>query len=85
MKEFTYVITDALGLHARPAGLLSKLALSFGSDIKITAREKTVDAKRIMGVMSLGAKKDDEIKITCSGDDEEAAAQALQTFVAEHL
>lgn len=85
MTEFTYVITDALGLHARPAGQLAKLALTFKSDIKLTARDKTVDAKRIMGVMSLGAKKDDEMKITCEGADEAEAAAQLEAFVKEHL
>ena len=51
MKEFTYTITDAQGIHARPAGQLVKLAAGMGCNITITKDGRTVDAKRIMGVM----------------------------------
>ena len=85
MKEFSYVIKDELGLHARPAGQLAKKAMEFKSDIKLTVRGKTVDAKRIMGVMTLGAKNADELTITCSGADEDAAIEALTKFVTENL
>lgn len=57
MTEFKYVITDELGIHARPAGMLVKEAKKFASTIKLATAAKTVDAKGIMGVMSLGAKK----------------------------
>ena len=56
MKEFKYVITDEMGIHARPAGLLVKAVKGFGSSVKMTKGAKTVDCKGIMGVMSLGAK-----------------------------
>lgn len=46
---------------------------------------KSADAKRIFGVMSLGAKKGDEIFMTAEGADEETAAQALETFLKENL
>ena len=85
MKEFKYVITDPLGLHARPAGQLAKVALGFSCDIKVGTPAKTVDAKRIMGVMQLGAKQGNELTILCEGADEDAAAAALQAFVTENL
>lgn len=85
MKEFNYTITDALGLHARPAGQIAKLAMEFACDIKITARFKTVDAKRIMGIMGLCAKKDDDMVITFEGADEDKAYDALTTYIKEHL
>ena len=56
MKEFTYTITDEQGIHARPAGLLVKEAAGFASAITIEKDGKKVDAKRILGVMGLGAK-----------------------------
>ena len=56
MKEFSYVITDAEGLHARPAGELVKKASTYACDVKISKDGREVDAKRIMGVMSLGIK-----------------------------
>ena len=54
MKTVEYTIKDALGIHARPAGLLVKEAGKFASKIMIASPKKEVDAKRIMGVMSLG-------------------------------
>ena len=85
MKEFKYVITDALGLHARPAGMLVKAAAGYKCDVKLTANGTTVDAKRIMGVMRLAAKQGNEITISCEGPDEDTAAEALETFVKQNL
>lgn len=85
MKEFKYVITDAQGIHARPAGLLVKLAAEYKSDIKIAKDGKAVDAKRILGVMSLGAKKDMEVTFTAEGEDEDAAIAAIGEFMAANL
>ena len=56
MKTIEYTIKDALGIHARPAGLLVKEAGKFASKIMIASPKKEVDAKRIMGVMGLGVK-----------------------------
>ena len=56
MKTVEYTIKDALGIHARPAGLLVKEAGKFASKIMIASPKKEVDAKRIMGVMGLGVK-----------------------------
>ncbi len=85
MKEFKYVITDELGLHARPAGQLVKAASGYTSDVKLTVNGTTVDAKRIMGVMRLAAKKGHEMTVTCSGVDEEKAASELEAFVKANL
>ena len=70
MKEFTYTITDEQGIHARPAGLLVKEAAGFASAITIEKDGKKVDAKRILGVMGLGAKKGAEITLRAEGEDE---------------
>ena len=85
MKEITYKITDAMGIHARPAGLLVKKASEYKSEIFVSKGDKTVDAKKIFGVMSLGAKCDEEIKFTIKGEDEEKAAEELQKFLADNL
>lgn len=85
MKEFKYVITDEQGIHARPAGLLVKLAAEYKSDIKVSKDGKAVDAKRILGVMSLGAKKDMEVVFTAEGEDEDAAIDAISAFMKENL
>ena len=85
MKEFSYKIKDEVGIHARPAGLLVKAATGFGADIKLFKGEKSADAKKIFSVMGLGAKKDDEIRITVEGDDEERVAEELKKFFEENL
>ena len=85
MKEIKYVITDELGIHARPAGQLVKAATAFHCDVKVSANGNTVDAKRIMGVMRLAAKQGQEITITCDGEDEDIAVAALDSFLKENL
>lgn len=81
METVKYTITDELGIHARPAGLLVKAASAYSCATKIGTQEKMVDAKRIMGVMSLGAKQGHEITLTFEGEDEAAAAAAMETFL----
>ena len=85
MKEFKYVITDELGIHARPAGLLVKEAAKFQSDIQIKKGEKEADAKRIFGIMGLAAKKGDEIVLTADGADEADAIAAIEDFLKANL
>lgn len=85
MKKFNYCVKDELGIHARPAGLLVKEAAKFTSTIKLAAKGKEVDAKRIMGVMGLGARKGDDVQVSMEGADEDAAAKALQSFFESNL
>ena len=85
MKQFTYTITDALGIHARPAGQLAKLSAGFKSKITLNAPNGQADAKRIMAVMRLAVKSGMEVTFTCEGEDEEAACTALSTFLTENL
>jgi len=85
MKNFTYIITDLEGIHARPAGQLVKLAAGFSSDIKIEKNGVSMDAKRIFGVMGLGAKAGQEVVITAEGSDEDDAIVAIETFMKENL
>lgn len=85
MKSFSHVITDELGIHARPAGLLVKEAGKFQSDIKIKKGEKEADAKRLFSLMGLAAKKGEEIVITAEGSDEESAIIAIELFLKGNL
>ena len=85
MKEFKYVVTDAEGIHARPAGLLVKEAAKFQSDIKLKKGEKEADAKRIFGVMGLAVKCGEEIVMTAEGADEAEAIAELEAFFKENL
>ena len=85
MKEFKFTIQDALGLHARPAGMLVKAVAGFKSAITIDNGAKKADARRLMAVMSMGVKQGQEVTITADGEDEDAAIAALETFFKENL
>lgn len=85
MKTFNYVITDELGIHARPAGLLCKLAKSLDSKVILEKEEKSADATRVIALMGLGVKSGDNIKITIDGGDEEKSAELVETFFKENL
>ena len=86
MKEFTYVIKDALGIHARPAGLLAKKAKSYAeTTVSISANGKTVNAGQLMKLMALGVKQGTEVAITCEGANEEEAAAGMKAFLEENL
>ena len=85
MKEFKYVITDAEGIHARPAGELVKAAKAFECSIKLTKEGKTGDCKKIFGIMALAVKCGNEVTITVEGDDEEAAAAKILDFMQANM
>lgn len=85
MTELKYIITDEQGIHARPAGFLVKLAGEYPCNITIGKEDRFVDAKRILGVMSLGAKKGDEITVKADGENETDAIKAIEKFLNENL
>ncbi|MFE8703546.1 phosphocarrier protein HPr [Cytobacillus sp. FJAT-54145] len=75
-KQFK-VIADT-GIHARPATLLVQAAGKFDSDIHLEYKEKKVNLKSIMGVMSLGVGQGADIKIIAEGSDEQEALKSLE-------
>jgi len=84
MQEIKYRIDDEMGLHARPAGLLIKLVAKYKSDIQLGTPAKMVNAKRIIGVMSLTLKKGNEMTMTFNGEDEADAVAAVKAFLEEN-
>ncbi|TNK86865.1 phosphocarrier protein HPr, partial [Mycoplasmopsis pullorum] len=78
MKEFTCVIADPIGLHARPATILVGTAAKFKSDSKIVSNGREGNLKSIMNVMALGVKHGATVTIKVSGDDEEDAMVAIE-------
>ncbi len=86
MKQFTYVITDPLGIHARPAGLLAKQAKSYAPTVvTISKGGQTVKAGQLMKLMSLGVKGGDEITVSADGGDEDAALAGMKAFLEANL
>ena len=85
MKEFKYTITDPEGIHARPAGELVKICKAYSCNTTIAKGDKKMDCKKIFRVMSLGVKKDMEITLTFDGEDEDAAFEAVSSFLQANL
>lgn len=77
MAERRITIHNEVGLHARPAAEFVETARQFDSEIKVTCNSKSANAKSILKVLALGAKKGTEITLVASGPDEEEALTAL--------
>lgn len=85
MQQFTYTITDPLGIHARPAGMLAKTTKNFSSVCTITKGEQTKKLSQLMMLMSMGIKQGDVVTIKAEGSDEDLAISALKTFFEDTL
>ena len=85
MKSFDNTITDEIGIHARPAGILAKKAKEYASRITITKGGKPAEAQKLMAVMSLGVKKGETVTVSAEGEDEEKAVADMETFFMEIL
>ena len=85
MKNFSYVITDEIGIHARPAGLLVKEAKKYASKVVIKANGKSAEATRLMAVMGMGVKCGQTEEVEVTGDDEDAAFEGMKAFFEENL
>lgn len=85
MKTFAYTIQDEVGIHARPAGMLAKKAKEFKSEILIEKNGKAVNATKLMMLMGLGVKCGDTVTVCVTGEDEDAAATAIEAFFKENL
>lgn len=83
--EKNIIITNETGLHARPASKFVQKAGSFKSDVTLIYGEKEVNAKSIMGVLSLGVSQGKEITIKCDGEDAETAVEELVIFLEKQM
>lgn len=75
------IIQNKLGLHTRAAAKLVDVAKRFGSKIELAYRDRIVDCKSIMGLITLGAQKDNTIDVIISGPDEEEALTAIKKLI----
>ncbi len=85
MKEFSYQITDAQGLHARPAGQLVRTASEYPCNVYISNGKTQRNAKRIFEVMSLGMKQGEIITLQTDGIQEDEAQKRLLEICRENL
>lgn len=84
MKQFKAIIVDPIGLHTKPASILSAEASKYKSDIRLLANGKEANLKSVMNIMSLGIKKNCEITIKVMGPDEEEAIGKLKVILKEN-
>ena len=87
MKQFTYTITDPVGIHARPAGLLAKAAKGLDSTVTVIKEDgsKSAVATKLMAMMGMGIKQGETVTVTIEGGNEEANAATIEAFFKENF
>jgi len=85
MKTLNYTLKAPMGLHGRPAGLLSGNANKFKCNIEVGSASKMVNAKRVIGVMALTLKQGNELVMTFDGEDECEAFVFFKSFLEENV
>ena len=83
MKKQDVVIKLKNGLEARPVALLVQVATQFESKVYLQSGDKRVNAKSIMGMMTLILAAGDEVTVSAEGEDEEAAVEAIVKYLSE--
>jgi phosphocarrier protein HPr len=79
--EAKVVLSNKMGLHARPSTQIATTASRFSSDIHITKDDMVVDAKSVLELLMLAAECDSELTIAAEGDDAKDAVQAIVELV----
>lgn len=79
------IIKNKLGIHLRPATLLSSKALEFDSAIELKIANTTVNAKSLLGVLGAGVGQGDEVEIICDGADELEALKAIIQLIKDGM
>ena len=72
------MVVNPLGIHARPAAALVQATLKFQSEVYIHFRGDTVNAKSIMGLLTLSAGRGSRMMVNCSGPDADEAMKAVR-------
>ena len=85
MIEFVYTIKDPVGIHARPAGLLSKEGKKYKSAITVEKNGTAVNVLKLMALMKLGVKCGETVTVRVEGEDEAVAGPAMEEFFKANL
>ena len=86
MKSFEYTITDPVGIHIRTiTPLVKKIKEYPGHEFTITKGDNTVSLLRSSAVLRMAVKQGDVVTVNVSGDNEDAAAAAVEAFFKENL
>lgn len=76
-------LPDDVDLHARPAANFVRAAMRFSATVFVACGEREADAKSLLSVLALGARRGTSIRLRAEGDDAAAALDALATTVTE--
>lgn len=85
MRSFDYTIKAFIGIHARPAALLTSFVNKYQSQIIIRHKNKEANVKNIMDLMLLCVMYGDTVTFILNGSDEEKASIALKSFCEKNL
>ena len=86
MRRFQYTISDPLGIHARPAGMIAKAARQYPDTMVTIERDgQSARATQLMKLMGMGIRQGDQIVVTAEGTSEAEAAQAMEQVFRENL
>ncbi len=85
MVSKKFRVTDALGLHLRPAGKLCEKALQYQCSVTFQKGNYSGNVKSVISLLAGGVKRDQEITLICSGVDEEQALNDLSSFMLQEL
>ena len=85
MFEFVYTVKDPVGIHARPAGMLSKEGKKYKSTITVDKDGNPVNVLKLMALMKLGVKCGETVTVSVEGEDEEVAFAGIKEFFETNL
>ncbi len=84
MVRRTVTVELASGLEARPVAMLVQVASQYDSNIYVEIESKRVNAKSIMGMMTIGLEAGEHITVTAEGTDEEQAVTEIEKYLSNH-
>ncbi len=76
-------LTNGVGMHARPAGELTKIILGEKADVTIEYNGKSANVKSLLNILALGLKSDDAFTVIVNGENEEALLEKIADFAAK--
>jgi phosphocarrier protein len=81
MKQYTFVLNNEHGMHARPAGLFVQVSSKFESEVHLIKNAVKINAKSIIGVLRLAGVKGDQLTVEVAGPDEPEALEAIKSLL----
>ena len=83
--QFEYVLTEPVGIHARPAGAIASIAKQYDCTVTVSVGDRSCNADSVVALMALGASEGSRLTIRAAGPDAEKALAALYQYLEENL